>query len=160
MDTKEFTERMNQMDVKGTINYLRTITEICKHYKSDCKSCSLGRQRNLTDTYCPRLTTPAAWSEEKTTEMVRQAEKAYQEIHTADLNKYKSDMFSNRLRQLRYEKDISQRELAESIGVEQRSISKYETEESEPNFKKLIKMAEFFNVSTDYLLGLTDKRKG
>ena len=64
------------------------------------------------------------------------------------------------LRKLREESGISQKTLADAIGVSQQSINKYENHNIEPDIETLIRMAEFFNVSIDYIVGHTDiKRK-
>jgi len=57
------------------------------------------------------------------------------------------------LKKLRTESGISQRELAENIGVSQQSINKYENHNIEPDIETLIRMADFFDTSVDYLVG-------
>lgn len=61
-----------------------------------------------------------------------------------------------RLRQLRKEKGISQLKLAMDLSLNQNSISRYETEEREADYKTLILFADYFDVSIDYLLERTD----
>lgn len=68
-------------------------------------------------------------------------------------------MFSERLKKLRKEHKITQEFLADNIGVERSSVGKYESSSVIPSTDVLIKIAEFFNVSTDYLLGRTAFRK-
>lgn len=63
-----------------------------------------------------------------------------------------------RLKQLRKERKISQLQLAFELNVSQNTISRYETGEREPGIAELIKMADFFNVSVDYLLERTNNR--
>lgn len=53
---------------------------------------------------------------------------------------------------LRYEKGYSQEELAEKIGVSKGAIGMYETDKRQPKYDILIKLADLFNVTTDYLL--------
>lgn len=53
-------------------------------------------------------------------------------------------------------KKISQMKLALDLNMSQNSISRYETGEREPDFASLIKFADYFNVSVDYLLGRTN----
>ena len=65
-------------------------------------------------------------------------------------------MLSERLRYLRREKKMSQAALAEAIGVAQSSITSYERDERKPSYEVLCLLADYFNVSTDYLLGRTD----
>lgn len=63
------------------------------------------------------------------------------------------DRFGERLRRLRKERDITQNDLAEHIGVVPSAIGKYErVDNSYPSVDALIKIAEFFDVSIDYLL--------
>ena len=59
-----------------------------------------------------------------------------------------------RLKALRIEKQLTQTEVAKRIGVSKAMISSYELEQRSPSYDILIKLATFFNVSTDYLLGL------
>lgn len=59
------------------------------------------------------------------------------------------------LKSLRKEKGISQQQLADIILVSQQSINKYENHDVEPDIKTLTKIAEYFNVSLDYLTGRT-----
>ncbi|MBC3899705.1 MAG: helix-turn-helix domain-containing protein [Firmicutes bacterium] len=61
-----------------------------------------------------------------------------------------------RIKILRQLKDINQAELGKIVGVGKTTISNYETGYSVPDLDTLIKLAEYFNVTTDYLLGLTD----
>ena len=61
-----------------------------------------------------------------------------------------------RLKELRKSRNISQVRLAIELNISQNSISRYETGEREADYKTLIAMADFFNVSVDYLLERTD----
>lgn len=65
-------------------------------------------------------------------------------------------LFSERLRLLREEKELSQIKLAEILGVKKQTLSDWENGKSETSFEMLVKIADFFGVSTDYLLGRTD----
>lgn len=67
-------------------------------------------------------------------------------------------MFSERLRMLRKSKNISQIELGKHIGVTKQSISNWENDNIQPSIEMLLKLAEYFSVSTDYILGLNDKK--
>lgn len=58
-----------------------------------------------------------------------------------------------RLKELRNAKGISQQTLAEKLGVSQQSVNKYENHDIEPDIDTLIAMADYFNVSVDYLIG-------
>lgn len=64
----------------------------------------------------------------------------------------------NRIKQLRNEKDIKQDVLAKLLGLEVAGISKLETGRVPLKDEYIVKLAEYFNVSTDYLLGKTDVR--
>ena len=64
-----------------------------------------------------------------------------------------------RLKELRKEKNISQLKLALDLSMNQNTISRYETGEREADYKTLIKIADYFNVSIDYLLERTDNPK-
>ena len=64
-----------------------------------------------------------------------------------------------RLKQLREEKGISQLKLAMDLSVNQNTISRYETGVREADYAMLIKIAEYFDVSVDYLLGRTENKK-
>lgn len=61
-----------------------------------------------------------------------------------------------RLKELRKKKGISQLKLAMDLSMNQNTISRYETEERQADYKTLIKIADYFNVSIDYLLERTD----
>lgn len=61
-----------------------------------------------------------------------------------------------RLRELRHQRKISQVRLAMELNVSQNTICRYETGEREADYATLIRIADYFNVSVDYLLGRTD----
>ena len=63
------------------------------------------------------------------------------------------------LRKLREEASVSQKQLAESIGVSQQSINKYENHNIEPDIETMIRIADYFNTSVDYLIGHTNLRR-
>lgn len=67
-------------------------------------------------------------------------------------------MFSERLKRLRMEKGITQKELADRLHISRSTIAGYESLGKEPDGEKLCALAEFFEVSVDYLLGITDSR--
>lgn len=62
------------------------------------------------------------------------------------------------LKLLRAEKNISQQQLADVVGVSQQSINKYENHSVEPDIDTLIRISDFFSVSVDFLIGRTDVR--
>ncbi|OAO79855.1 helix-turn-helix domain-containing protein [Anoxybacillus flavithermus] len=65
-------------------------------------------------------------------------------------------MLGDRLKRLRLEKKLTQEELGKKINVTKVSISGYENGNRTPDTETLQKLADFFNVTTDYLLGRTD----
>ena len=64
-----------------------------------------------------------------------------------------------RLKEIRKSKGISQLKLAMDLNTNQNTISRYETGEREPGINELIKIADYFNVSIDYLLERTNNPK-
>lgn len=62
-------------------------------------------------------------------------------------------MLNQRIRLLRQARNMSQVELAKRLGVTKQSVSNWENDNIQPSIEMLIKLAEFFSVSTDYLLG-------
>jgi len=62
-------------------------------------------------------------------------------------------MFAKRLKLLRAEKGINQIELARAMDVKQGTIGNWETEKRAPDSETLQKLADYFNVTVDYLLG-------
>lgn len=65
--------------------------------------------------------------------------------------------FDKILKLLRSEKNMSQQELADALGISKSSINMYERGDRQPNLDMLEKIAEYFNVTVDYLLGITQK---
>ena len=65
--------------------------------------------------------------------------------------------FSNRLRDLRIEYSLTQKQLANKLNVSQNAIYNWENGKREPDFETLEFLADIFNVDIDYLLGRTDK---
>lgn len=63
-----------------------------------------------------------------------------------------------RLKKLRKEKKISQLKLALDLNMNQNSISRYENNERQADYSTLIKFADYFNVTLDYMLGRTDNK--
>ena len=66
---------------------------------------------------------------------------------------------SNRLKELRQQSNASQQELADLLGVSTRAWRFYESGDREPNIAGLITLADYFNVSLDYLVGRSDKAR-
>ncbi|MCI8877666.1 MAG: helix-turn-helix transcriptional regulator [Oscillospiraceae bacterium] len=67
--------------------------------------------------------------------------------------------FAERIRELRTAGNYTQEDLGEILGVKKYSIYTYEKGRSEPNIDGLIALADFFDVSIDYLVGRTDRRR-
>lgn len=66
------------------------------------------------------------------------------------------DTIGDRIKQLRDEAGLSQMQLSEKIGLSQSAIARYELNKTEPKASDIIKLSEFFGVSADYLLGISD----
>ena len=63
-----------------------------------------------------------------------------------------------KLKSLRIEKKLTQKQVADRIGLAISAVSSYESGTRYPSYDVLVKLARIFHVSTDYLLGITDKR--
>ncbi len=61
----------------------------------------------------------------------------------------------NRIRQLREERNLRQVDIANATGIDQKTISNYETGRTNPDSYALIKLSDYFKVSIDYLVGRT-----
>jgi transcriptional regulator with XRE-family HTH domain len=70
-----------------------------------------------------------------------------------------ADMVHN-LKLLRTEYGLSQQELADKLEINQQSINNYENRSTEPNIELLIKLADYFQTSVDYLIGYDEVRDG
>lgn len=64
----------------------------------------------------------------------------------------------SKLKSLRIEKKLTQKQVADRIGLAISAVSSYESGYRYPSYDVLVKLAHIFHVSTDYLLGMTDKR--
>lgn len=65
----------------------------------------------------------------------------------------------NRLKDLREDNDLYQKDIAKILNISQTGYSKYETETNDIPTNILIKLALFYETSTDYILGLTNEKK-
>lgn len=65
-------------------------------------------------------------------------------------------MNNSRLRNMRTDKDLRQIDVAMKTGIDQKTLSNYETGKTLPDADSLIKLADFYGVSIDYLVGRTD----
>lgn len=68
-------------------------------------------------------------------------------------------MLGDILKKLRKEKGITQEELGKILGVTTSMVGMYETNARKPSYEVLLKMADYFGVSTDYLLGKSSDQK-
>lgn len=68
------------------------------------------------------------------------------------------EILAKRLKELRQENNYSQYEIADIIGIAQVTYSHYELGRRSVSIQNLVKIAKIYNVSTDYLLGLSDKK--
>lgn len=68
-------------------------------------------------------------------------------------------MYYPRLRDLREDKDLVQKEVATYLGIDQRVYSNYETGKREIPTKFVVALADFYQTSTDYILGRTNNPK-
>ncbi len=69
-------------------------------------------------------------------------------------------MLSENIKKARNDRHLSQRALADIIGVSQQTVGSWEVGRTSPDNEMLKKLASFFNVSVDYLLGRTDEPQG
>lgn len=66
-------------------------------------------------------------------------------------------IFNQRARSLREDLDLTQEEIAEKIGVSRATVNRYENDKFDMKLTYAIKLAEIYNVSLDYIAGLTDE---
>ncbi len=72
------------------------------------------------------------------------------------IKEFNRKVFGDRLRELRAENKVGQTQLAEELELSNASISNWETGKHEPSASALFKLAQYFDVGIDYLLGLRD----
>ncbi len=68
------------------------------------------------------------------------------------------EILSTRLLALRKERKLTRKEVAENLHIVERTYQRYEQGEREPTASALAELADFYQVSTDYLLGRTDEK--
>ena len=68
-------------------------------------------------------------------------------------------LFSERLKELRADRNLTQKQVAEGVDMSQMAYQKYEYGTREPAYQKLIALADYFDVSLDYLVGRSDEMK-
>ncbi len=71
-------------------------------------------------------------------------------------NDFSMDIVKNRIRDLREDLDLRQIDVANATGIDQKTLSNYETGKTNPDSYSIIRLAEFFQVTTDYLLGFSN----
>lgn len=76
--------------------------------------------------------------------------------NTIVLSKNNMKSFSKRLKELRLEKNQTQQELADKIGINRGAYSNWENGKREPSFSKLIELSKLLNTTPNYLLGISD----
>jgi len=67
-----------------------------------------------------------------------------------------SKIFGERLKELRLQEGLSQKEFAKILGTSQASLSKWENDVQEPCIEDIIKICNHFNISADYVIGRQD----
>ena len=67
-------------------------------------------------------------------------------------------VFAERLKELRKEKGLTQQKVADSLNISQPNYRRWESGERRPSVETLVMLADYFNVSTDYLLGRKKER--
>ena len=65
-------------------------------------------------------------------------------------------MYYQRLKDLRQDKELVQKQVADILGIDQRVYSNYETGKREIPSRFVVKLAEFYHVSSDYILGISN----
>lgn len=68
------------------------------------------------------------------------------------------NIFAQRMRELRHEKKKTQTQMAEFVGIKLRAYQNYELGASYPEVPNLMRLADYFGVTTDYLLGRSEER--
>lgn len=63
----------------------------------------------------------------------------------------------NRIRELREDRDLRQVDVAAGTGIDQKTLSNYETGKTNPDSEAIIRLAQFFGVTCDYLLGVSER---
>ena len=64
--------------------------------------------------------------------------------------------FTDKIKALRKDRNLTQKQLAAELGLNERNYQHYEAGTQKPSYDGIVNLAKFFQVSADYLLGLTD----
>ncbi len=67
--------------------------------------------------------------------------------------------FGSRLKTLRLEKRLSQKQIAEAFGISVNCVSQYENDKRFPDEKMLVRLCQYYDISSDYLLGLSNTKR-
>ena len=67
-------------------------------------------------------------------------------------------MLNTKIRELRLSYNLSQVDLAKALGVSKQCVSNWENDNIQPSIEMLVKLANFFHVKTDYILGLDEEK--
>ena len=67
--------------------------------------------------------------------------------------------FATQLKTIRKSKGVTQKQLAQAVGASERGIQSYEIGERKPTFDQLLALADYFDVSLDYLVGRSDVKE-
>ena len=68
-------------------------------------------------------------------------------------------IFNDRIKALRKERGMTQKQTAQALSITLRNYQRIEADGNTPNYINLVRLADFFDVSMDYLAGRTDKRE-
>lgn len=79
-------------------------------------------------------------------------------INRKENMKKNNQKFAERLKELRKEKGLTQKEVGEQLGMTQANYQKWESGKSSPSGETLIKLADYFDVSIDYLVGRKNEK--
>ena len=74
-------------------------------------------------------------------------------MYSKDIGVWEMGTFGKRLKQLREEKNLTQKALAEHLAINRDALAKWETDRSLPDLETISTIVEFFDIPTDYLLG-------
>lgn len=69
---------------------------------------------------------------------------------------FSKELFAQRLRDLRTQSNVSVANLCEAVGITKSAVSRFEHGKDNPNYNTLCALADYFNVSLDYLVGRSD----
>ncbi len=81
----------------------------------------------------------------------------YDKVH--HVNRGEKMIFNERLKLLRKEHGLTQNQMAEKLSIALRNYQRFEADGCTPNYVNLIKLADIFDISLDYLTGRTEKRE-